>query len=227
MDLNALKVNELKSLCEALGVKPGTKKADSIAAIEKLALPQDDLVKKMEELGLSVGAPKSKKSSAKAKSSTVVVSIPPEFETRITNLENQVKSVGSKLVELENTIKTLASQPKAQSSQGSVDLGTIQFILKKLQDIDRAIYSKNKTEDDITQEDIEEAKAKIEESFSGLKNKSLNFDELMDKKPMKDVSWYAVEKAIEELVEDEFVQVSEGNSMKKYKEKYGRLNFLG
>ena len=224
MNLSSLKVDELKSLCDALGVKPGAKKADSIVAIEKLNLPPESLQKKLEELGLSLSAPKPKKSSAKAKAK--VVGIPPEFEKRVADLENQVKIIESKLLELENTMKSTVSQPKAQSTQSSVDLDTIQFILKKLQDIDRVIYSKNKSEDEINQEDIEEAKAKIEESFSGLKIKSMTFDELMDRKPMKEVSWYAVEKAIEELVEDEFVQVSEGTSMKKYKEKYGRLNFL-
>jgi hypothetical protein len=227
MDLNSLKVAELKSLCEALGVKPGAKKADSISAITKLGLSEEDLNKRLEELGISASAPKAKKSSAKAKAETVVVSIPPEFEARITALENRVKEIGGKITEIENSVKSLANQPKSQAAQSNVDLGTIQFILKKLQDIDRVLYSKNKSEEDISQDDIEQAKANIEEAFSNAKNKSMTFDELMDRKEMRDVSWYAVLKAVEELVEDEFVQVSEGSSIKKYKDKYGRINFMG
>ncbi len=225
MDLNNLKVAELKSLCEALGVKPGAKKADSISAIMKLGLPEEELNKKLEGLGISASAPKPKKSSAKAE-------IPPEMENRITNLENRMKELTTKISELDNAVKALTSQPKpaAQTppaSPSAVDLGTIQSILKRIQHLDYVLYSKNKTEDELTQDEIEEAKAKIEEAFSKVKTKTMSFDELMDKKEMRDVSWPAVVKALEEMAEDGFVEVSEGASTKKYKDKFGKLTFSG
>lgn len=156
-----------------------------------------------------------------------------DLETKITamnkktiqELETKISGMSTKINELYAEIRSLKCQPKVQQSTSSADADNIKFILKKIQDLDRAIYSRNKSEDEIGQDDIEEAKARIEEAFSNIKTNSLTFDELMDRPEMKDISWFAVVKGVEELVEDDFVQLSDGKSTKKYKGQYGRLTF--